>query len=108
MATCCCEILDPATALLGGQGVRAAVFADHRLGAYRCDAIDVVGSMADGSGAVAWAGDQGFFAGSRLGLGLRGTAAINLGFVLVWIGVASRLRTDRYDVAPERPPAPSR
>ena len=61
------------------------------------NAIDIVGNrVADGLGAVllglATQGFFGFIPG--LGLGLRGTAAINLGFILVWIGVAWRLRTE--------------
>ncbi|MEP6914437.1 MAG: Npt1/Npt2 family nucleotide transporter, partial [Acidobacteriota bacterium] len=59
------------------------------------NAIDIVVSrVADAAGAVmlGWA-TQGFFMIDGLRLGLRGTAAVNLGFIGMWTAVAWRLRS---------------
>jgi AAA family ATP:ADP antiporter len=59
-------------------------------------ALDVVVSrLADAVGAVLLGvATQGFFMLDGLGLGLRGTAAVNLAFVAAWVAVAIRLRTE--------------
>ena len=58
--------------------------------------IDIVVSrFADAAGAVLLGvATQGFFGLGGLGAGLRGTAAINLGFIGVWCAVAWRLRVE--------------
>jgi AAA family ATP:ADP antiporter len=58
--------------------------------------IDIVVSrFADAAGAVLLGiATQGFFGLGGLGAGLRGTAAINLGFIAVWCAVAWRLRVE--------------
>jgi AAA family ATP:ADP antiporter len=58
--------------------------------------IDVMLSrMADALGAVLLGvATQGFLAGGGLGLGLRGLAAVNAGFVGIWVAVAWRLRRE--------------
>ena len=61
------------------------------------NAIDIVGNrVADGVGALLLGlATQGFFGWiPGLGLGLRGTAAINMVFVAIWVGIAWRLRTE--------------
>ena len=60
------------------------------------NAIDIVVSrVADAVGAVLLGvATQGFFGLGGLGAGLRGTAAINLGFIGVWCAVAWRLRVE--------------
>jgi ATP:ADP antiporter, AAA family len=58
------------------------------------NAIDIVISrIADSAGAVLLGiATHGFLLFGGLGLGLRGTAAVNLGIIGVWIAVAARLR----------------
>ncbi len=61
------------------------------------NAIDIVGNrVADGCGALLLGlATQGFFSWiPGLGLGLRGTAAINMVFIAMWTAVAWRLRTE--------------
>lgn len=59
-------------------------------------AIDIVVSrVADAAGAVVLGvATNGFLMLGGWGLGLRGTAAVNLGFIGAWLIVASRLRTE--------------
>ena len=59
-------------------------------------AIDIVVSrVADAAGAVVLGvATNGFLMLGGWGLGPRGTAAVNLGFIGAWLGVASRLRTE--------------
>ena len=55
----------------------------------------VVSRVADAAGAVLLGiATKGFFMLRGLDLGLRGTAAVNLGFVAAWLVVAIRLRTE--------------
>lgn len=55
----------------------------------------IVNRVADGCGALLLGlATQGFAIIPGLGLGLRGTAAINLVFLCIWIGVAWRLRRE--------------
>ena len=77
-------------------------------------AIDIVVSrVADAAGAVVLGvATNGFLMLGGWGLGLRGTAAVNLGFIGVWLIVASRLRREyvrtiessihRYRIASEQ------
>ncbi len=60
------------------------------------NAIDIVFSrIADAVGAVLLGvSTRGFFMLGGLGLGLRGTAAINLGVIVAWLAVAWRLRVE--------------
>jgi ATP:ADP antiporter, AAA family len=60
------------------------------------NAIDIiVNRVADGCGAfLLGIATQGFTLIPGLGLGLRGTAAINMFFIALWIGVAWRLRRE--------------
>lgn len=59
-------------------------------------AIDIVVSrVADAAGAVLLGiTTKGFFMLGGWGLGLRGTAAVNLGFIGAWLAVALKLRTE--------------
>lgn len=72
----------------------------HRQRAHVKSAIDIiVNGFADAVGAVLLgAATAGFLGFGGLGLGLRGTAAINLGFVTAWLAIAWRLRRE-YVVA---------
>ena len=61
------------------------------------NAIDiVVNRIADAIGAVLFGvATMGFFMLPGIGLGVRGTAVLNLALIGVWLAVASRLRNDR-------------